>query len=92
MRPWTVLDRLLSHRGLSASAVAWPLLVPPGLVQAQALCEPPDARLVSIQGTVELKRAGTDVWTAAVLEQAFCLGDTGSNRRIARRPADHGIS
>ena len=42
----------------------------------KSLCEPPDARLVSIQGTVELKRAGTDVWTAAMLEEAFCIGDT----------------
>ena len=48
----------------------------PGAGHAQQRCEPPDARLVSIQGTVELKRAGTDVWTAAMLEQAFCLGDT----------------
>ena len=90
MRPWTLSGRLLLHRALSASAIAWPLLVPPGLAQAQALCEPPEALRVSIQGTVELKRAGTDVWTAAVLEEGFCLGDTGSNRRIAKRPADHG--
>jgi tetratricopeptide (TPR) repeat protein len=76
MRPWTVSGRLSFHRGFSASALAWPLLVLPGAAQAQVLCEPPDARLVSIQGTVELKRAGTDVWTAAMLEQAFCLGDT----------------
>jgi hypothetical protein len=76
MRPWTVFDRLLLYRGLSASALAWPLLVLPSSTQAQVVCEPPDARLVSIQGTVELKRAGTDVWTAALLEQAFCIGDT----------------
>jgi tetratricopeptide (TPR) repeat protein len=76
MRPWTVTRRLSFHRGLSASALAWPLLVLPGSAQAQVLCEPPDARLVSIQGTVELKRAGTDVWTAAMLEEAFCIGDT----------------
>jgi tetratricopeptide (TPR) repeat protein len=67
---------IVFHRGLSASTVAWPLLVLPAFAQAQALCEPPDARLVSIQGTVELKRAGTDVWTAAMLEEAFCKGDT----------------
>jgi tetratricopeptide (TPR) repeat protein len=76
MRPWTVFARLFFYRGLSASAFAWPLLALPGSAQAQALCEPPDARLVSIQGMVELKRAGTDVWTAAMLEQSFCIGDT----------------
>jgi tetratricopeptide (TPR) repeat protein len=76
MRPWTVSGRLSFHRGLFASALAWPLLLLPGSAQAQVLCEPPDARLVSIQGTVELKRAGTDVWTAAMLEEAFCIGDT----------------
>ena len=76
MRSWTGFARLSFYRGFSASAFAWPLLALPVSAQAQAFCEPPDARLVSIQGTVELKRAGTDVWTAAMLEQSFCIGDT----------------
>ena len=42
---------------------------------AQAPCEPPAARLVSLQGTVELRRAGTDVWTPAMLDERLCIGD-----------------
>jgi tetratricopeptide (TPR) repeat protein len=52
-----------------------PLLVLPGSAQAQVLCEPPDARVISIQGTVELRRAGTDVWTPAMVDEGLCIGD-----------------
>jgi tetratricopeptide (TPR) repeat protein len=78
MRLFTGSGGILLCRGLSASAVALPLLVllNSGPGHAQAPCEPPAARVVSIQGTVELKRAGTDVWTPVMLEQALCIGDT----------------
>jgi tetratricopeptide (TPR) repeat protein len=51
------------------------VLLNSGAGRAQAPCEPPAARVVSIQGAVELRRAGTDVWTSAMLEQALCIGD-----------------
>ena len=51
------------------------MLLSSGSGHAQAPCEPPAARVVSIQGTVELRRAGTDVWTPAMLEEALCIGD-----------------
>jgi tetratricopeptide (TPR) repeat protein len=51
------------------------VLLRSGAGRAQAPCEPPAARVVSVQGTVELKRAGTDVWTPAMLEEALCIGD-----------------
>src|ERR687892_940813 len=77
MRSSTACSRLLLRRGLSACPITLWLLVlltsDPG--HAQAPCEPPAARVVSIQGTVELKRAGTDVWTPVMLEEALCIGD-----------------
>jgi tetratricopeptide (TPR) repeat protein/opacity protein-like surface antigen len=51
------------------------VLLSSGAGHAQAPCEPAAARVVSIQGTVELKRAGTDVWTAAMLDEGLCIGD-----------------
>src|SRR5687767_997255 len=78
MRPLTASGPLSLCRGLSASAVALPLLVllDPGSARAQLLCDPSAARVVSIQGMVELKRAGTDVWAAVMLEEGLCIGDT----------------
>jgi tetratricopeptide (TPR) repeat protein len=68
---------VLLRRVLSASAVTscFLVLLNSGAGRAQAPCEPPAARVVSIQGAVELKRAGTDVWTPAMLEEALCIGD-----------------
>ena len=51
---------------------------------AAALCEPAAARLVSLQGTVELQLAGTNVWTPATLGQALCLGDALRVGRASR--------
>ena len=56
----------------------------PGAGHAQQRCEPPAARLVSLQGTVELQRAGTNVWTPATLGQALCLGDALRVGRASR--------
>jgi ferric-dicitrate binding protein FerR (iron transport regulator) len=78
MRSSTACRRLLLRRVLFASTVTLGLLVllssAPARAQAPP-CEPRAARVVSIQGTVELKRAGTDVWTPAMLEEALCIGD-----------------
>ena len=56
----------------------------PGAGHAQQRCEPPAARLVSLQGTVELQRAGTNVWTPATLGEALCLGDALRVGRASR--------
>ena len=56
----------------------------PGAGHAQQRCEPPAARLVSLQGTVELQLAGTNVWTPATLGQALCLGDALRVGRASR--------
>ncbi|MGH6913992.1 MAG: FecR family protein, partial [Geminicoccales bacterium] len=39
-------------------------------------CAPPLARLVSVQGTVELKRSDTDLWQPTGLDVALCAGDS----------------
>src|SRR5918992_1667808 len=86
MRSSTACSRLLLRRVLSASTVTLCLLVllSSGPARAQGPCEPPAARVVSVQGTVELKRAGTDVWTPAMLEEALCIGDALRVGRASR--------
>jgi tetratricopeptide (TPR) repeat protein len=44
-------------------------------VWAQAPCDPWVARLVSVQGTVEVNRGGADQWVAASAQETFCSGD-----------------
>jgi tetratricopeptide (TPR) repeat protein len=39
-------------------------------------CDPPVARAVSVQGTIEVRPAGASAWQAVVREQPFCAGDT----------------
>src|SRR5690606_3762188 len=56
----------------------------PGAGQAQERCEPPAARVVSVQGTVELRPAGTDAWTPAMLDDALCIGDALRVGRASR--------
>jgi tetratricopeptide (TPR) repeat protein len=51
---------------------------------AQERCEPAAARVVSVQGTVELQRAGAAVWMAATLDEALCLGDAIRVGRASR--------
>ncbi len=47
----------------------------PGLARAQS-CEPQVARAVSVQGTVEARRAQAATWQPVKLNDAFCPGDT----------------
>src|SRR5918995_5581460 len=77
MRSLAASSRWFVRPVLSAPVVTLCLLVllSSGAANAQAPCEPPAARLVSLQGTVELKRAGTDLWASAMLEEALCIGD-----------------
>ncbi|MGH6899552.1 MAG: FecR family protein, partial [Geminicoccaceae bacterium] len=56
----------------------------PGAARAQERCEPAAARVVSVQGTVELQRAGAAVWMAASLDDELCLGDTVRLGRASR--------
>lgn len=67
----------LAVRG-AACAIAGPVVaaLSPNASWAQDGCEPAAARVVSVQGTVELQRAGATLWVAATLEQTLCLGDT----------------
>jgi hypothetical protein len=49
-------------------------------------CESPAAKLVSVQGTVEWRRAGETAWQAATPDQPFCPGD--AIRVLPRSRAD----
>src|SRR5215207_1262024 len=43
---------------------------------AQEVCEPVVGRVASVEGTVEVERAGSFVWQPAALEQALCEADS----------------
>jgi tetratricopeptide (TPR) repeat protein len=61
------------------------LLCTPSPANAQESCTPPLARVVSMQGTAEVRRAGAD-WKAAGLDTALCAGDAlrvGARSRAA---------
>jgi tetratricopeptide (TPR) repeat protein len=47
----------------------------PAPAQAQASCSPPPAKAVSVQGTVEARRAGASQWQPVKLNDTFCAGD-----------------
>ena len=69
------MTRALGHRlGIAALGVA--LIVSlAGPAQAQP-CEPQVARAVSVQGTVEARRAQATAWQPVKMNDAFCPGDT----------------
>jgi tetratricopeptide (TPR) repeat protein len=71
----------------SARCAGWALVLTmlmPGAGQAQERCEPAAARIVSLQGAVEVQLAGTNVWTPATLGDALCLGDALRVGRASR--------
>jgi tetratricopeptide (TPR) repeat protein len=47
-------------------------------------CESPAATVVSVQGTVELRKAGSEDWYPADLNAAICVGDTVRALRRSR--------
>jgi tetratricopeptide (TPR) repeat protein len=51
------------------------LIALPGIGLAQSACDPAPARAVSVQGTVEARRAGANDWQAVRLNDTFCPGD-----------------
>jgi len=52
--------------------------------QAAERCEPAVARVVSIQGLVEVQPAGTADWVVAALDDRLCFGDTIRVGELAR--------
>jgi tetratricopeptide (TPR) repeat protein len=46
-----------------------------GKVSAAVACEPKVAKIVSIQGIVELRRAGQAIWQQASMDMTLCPGD-----------------
>jgi tetratricopeptide (TPR) repeat protein len=46
-----------------------------GKVSAAVACEPKVAQIVSIQGIVELRRAGQAIWQQATMDMTLCPGD-----------------
>ena len=70
--------RIVARTGI-ALCLAWAHL-------AWAGCEAPVARVVSVEGVVELRAAGTEAWTPAAREAPLCAGDTlrtGADGRAA---------
>ena len=62
------------------------LIFPLQLLAAETPCDPALARAVSVQGTLEVKRARQTQWTAAGRDEQFCPGDavrTGGSSRAA---------
>jgi tetratricopeptide (TPR) repeat protein len=56
----------------AGAIVSW--AVPDG--EAAEACEPVVARIVSVQGRVEVQSAGSAEWTRAALDDRLCVGDT----------------
>jgi tetratricopeptide (TPR) repeat protein len=50
------------------------MLLTPATVRSEA-CEEPVARVVSVQGDVEERRAGGSAWVSARLNNVYCAGD-----------------
>lgn len=62
------------------------LNIPLQLLAAEPPCDPALARAVSVQGTLEVKRARQTQWSAAGRDERFCPGDavrTGGSSRAA---------
>src|SRR4030095_10340208 len=51
------------------------LLLGPAASPAATPCDPPVARMVSVQGNVEVQRAGQPQWQPARLNDTYCAGD-----------------
>jgi tetratricopeptide (TPR) repeat protein len=79
-------SRFFRAFGCALQAITLPAVavLSPSATWAQERCEPAAARVVSVQGTVELQRAGVAAWSAAMLDEALCLGDTVRVGRASR--------
>jgi tetratricopeptide (TPR) repeat protein len=68
------------------SLTALYLLMVPADLLAAGLCDPALARAISVQGTLEVRRAHKQQWQPAGRDESFCPGDavrTGANSRSA---------
>ena len=61
-------------RWLAIACTSFPLLFS-DLSQAAAACDPWVAKIVSVQGNVEVRRASQTQWQPARLNDTFCAGD-----------------
>ena len=77
------------HRSGHLSGVLLCLVLANGAV-AQEVCEPVVGSLASVEGTVEVERAGTFVWQPAALGQALCEARCGAGRAAEPRRAAAG--
>jgi tetratricopeptide (TPR) repeat protein len=86
-------NNLLSSRAVSLLkarllhlVTLYALTIPSQLLAAGEPCDPALARAISVQGTLEVKRARDQQWQAAGRDERFCPGDavrTGGNSRSA---------
>lgn len=53
-----------------------PAIVRPPPARAAATCDPWTARVVSVQGTVEARRAGETLWQPVRFDETYCAGDS----------------
>lgn len=60
---------------LAWTAIAAPLSLAPSLVRAATVCDPGVAKMVSVQGTVEVLRTGQTRPEPARLNETYCAGD-----------------
>ncbi len=60
------------------------ILVAPAPGQAAGACEPAVARIVSLQGRVEVQRGEAGAWVAAALDDQLCIGDAIRVGALAR--------
>ena len=81
------LDPLIHARSCILYLITlYALALPSQGLAASAACDPAIARAISVQGSLEVKRAQQTRWVAAQRGEQFCLGDairTGANSRAA---------
>ncbi len=78
--------------GIVSTAAGWVVAVSAGAAlflsaatsHAAEPCEPGIARIVSLQGRVEVQRGEAGAWTAAALDEQLCIGDTIRVGALAR--------
>jgi tetratricopeptide (TPR) repeat protein len=90
------MQRAAVMKGLAAlvSAIVLIYLALLESAVAQEACEPAVGRIISVQGTVEVRREGTAAWRRAGLEQLLCRGDSirvGSLSRAAVALANQSV-
>jgi tetratricopeptide (TPR) repeat protein len=61
----------LLRTAITLSLLTWPAIS----CAAAAICEPWVARLVSVQGSVDVRRTGQTQWQPGRLDETYCAGD-----------------